>query len=176
MEVSLWVVRTICLPTPPSWGHMGEVSMVLLVVFNIYSLNLSPPSTTCADVEQRCRGWREQAEGRPQALLGCAPGAAWEGISPDFPGASEVGESLSGAAGGPGEAQKLDYFCNTEHICSQPQRRSISGRRAGMCGPGGGESCGFPISGSLEGLAVCALWGRWGCLQLSPWTREVAMM
>uniref|UniRef100_A0A8D2B0I2 Pleckstrin homology domain containing A6 n=1 Tax=Sciurus vulgaris TaxID=55149 RepID=A0A8D2B0I2_SCIVU len=72
-------------------------------------------------------GSREVAGPRP--CFGCAPRAAWEGAAEPpsshlarFPGASEVGESQSGAAGGPGGAQKLDYFCNTEHICSQPQR------------------------------------------------------
>lgn len=67
----------------------------------------------------------------------------WEGrgkteyfplILPDSPGAWEVGVSPHAAEGGPAGAQELGYFCNTEHICSQPQRRSNSGRRAGMQG------------------------------------------
>lgn len=55
-------------------------------------------------------------------------------ILPDSLGAREVGVSLSEAEGEPGGAQELGYFCNTEHICSQPQRRSNSGRTAGMQG------------------------------------------
>ena len=77
----------------------------------------------------------------PLALLcqGCV-GGEWRTehfpvILPDSPGAWEVGVSLSEGEGGPAGAQKLGYFCNTEHICNQPQRRSNSGRRAGMQGP-----------------------------------------
>lgn len=180
MEVSLWVVRTICLPDPPILGsHQrsfhGALLLLLHVFLHIYSLNLSPPSTVCADVEQGCRGWEAGPRPGLAVLLGLC-GRAQQNylppISPDFPGASEVGESLGGAAEGPGGAQKLDYFCNTAHL--QPAAEKVNlwaqgwNARAGQQG-----ELRFPPFWQLRG-PCCALWGRWGCLQLSEWTREMA--
>lgn len=126
-----------------------------------------------ADTEQKYWGWKEGWGGWPHSALLCerCVGGEWRTehfslILPDSPGAWKVGVSLSGGEGGPAGAQELGYFCNTEHICSQPQRRSNSGRMAGMQGArrGWGELW-FHPSGSLKGPCN-ARWGSWGYL---PW-------
>lgn len=92
-------------------------------------------------MEPKHWGWKEGWGGRPPLALFCAGsvGGEWRTehfplFSPDSPGAWKVGVSLGGGKGGCAQAQELSYFCNTEHICSQPQRRSNSGHRAGMQG------------------------------------------
>lgn len=63
-------------------------------------------------------------------------------------------------------AQEPGYFCNAEHICSQPQRRSNCGRRTGMQGArqGWGELRFHPFW-QLGGHPPHAFCGRWGYSQ-----------